>query len=110
MEKKQRRNVVETSTYNDPRGILIIACRTDLGESKGNGRGSGVERKIQESAREGWLQIDDWRRHLSRREGNGHRSCWRNDYVRGDTKSATGVRRTCSGMNVRDLNRCAKNQ
>ena len=110
MGKKEKRNVVETSTYNDPRGILIIACRTDLGESKGNGRGSGIEGKIQESACEGWLQIDDRRRHLSRREGNGHRSCWRNDYVRGDTKSAPGVRGTCSGMNVRDLNRRAEDQ
>ena len=75
-----------------------------------NGRGSGVEREIQESACEGRLQIDDRRRHLSRREGNSHRSCWRNDYVRGYTKSAPGVRHICSGMNVRDLNRRAKNQ
>ena len=110
MGKKQRRNVWETSTYTDPRGILSCLLKLLLGESNVNGRGSGIERKIQESACERRLQIDDWRRHLSRRERHGHRRCWRNDYVRGCTKSATGVRHVCSGMNVRNLNRRAENQ
>jgi hypothetical protein len=87
-----------------------LLAETALGESSGNGRGSGIEREIKESAGEGRLQIDDWRRHLSRREWNGHRSCWRNNYVRNYTKSAAGVRHVCSGMNVRNLNRRAENQ
>ena len=56
------------------------------------------------------MQIDDWRRHLPHREGHRHWRCWRNNYVRGYTKSAPGVRHVCSGMNVRNLNRRAENQ
>ena len=38
-----------------------------------------------------WVQINDWRRHLSDRKGHRHRRCWRNDYVGSCTKSATAV-------------------
>lgn len=81
-----------------------------LGESNVNGRGSGIERKIQGAARERWLQIGDRRRHLARREGHRDGCCRSNGYVRGGAKSATGVRYVCGGMNVRNLNRRAENQ
>jgi hypothetical protein len=86
-----------------------MVAETALGESDVSGRRSGIEGKLQELVYEGRLQIDDLHRQLSRREGNGHRRCWRNDYVRGRAKRASGVRDVCCGMNVRDLNRRAEN-
>jgi hypothetical protein len=59
MEEKEKPNGVEKSAYTAPRGILKLVAETALGESNVNGRGSGIERKIQESAGEGRLQIDD---------------------------------------------------
>jgi hypothetical protein len=87
-----------------------MVSQTALGESNVNGRGSGAERKVQESARKAGLQIDDLHRHLSCGERNGYRRCWRNDYVCSCTESASSVRHICRGMNVRNLNRCAENQ
>jgi hypothetical protein len=87
-----------------------LVAEIALGESNVDGRGSGIERKVQESACKCRLQINDWRRHLSHREGHRYWRCRRNDYVRGRTKSASGVRYVGSGMNVRDLNRRAENQ
>jgi hypothetical protein len=56
------------------------------------------------------LQIDDRCRCRSRGEGRGNGCCRRNDYMRRGTESATRVGDVCWRMNMRDLNRRAKNQ
>jgi hypothetical protein len=56
------------------------------------------------------LQIHDRCRCRFRDEGRGNGCCLRNDYMRRGTESATRVGDVRWRMNMRDLNRRAKNQ